>query len=617
MFEIPWHDLPSLLTTENIPTERRSQIEQALAIGAWNKADEACQPELPVTGESLAMLTYRAWIAQHQGQILWATHQWQHILLLALKRQQSLLAIYSALALHTLQPESNQSLPILFEYLGKQGSLPPLPNTLRQQLWKVMPCALQHPPTPFLAQLAFQLACQEPQWATNLLERESMRQLVSQTLLPDLTFEQWGTHWRRACTNAAPLEWLATLACQGWLNEYLWPVTAAEQARVHQWQQESPHWELNQTRQWLQLGLYQPVWSQPAAPALLEHWANSKLPELRRLAAYGIKTRQRPQMIAAIPHFGRQTPQPLSAFYENWPYPRWFPAWPRESQHPLDYLHQLFPASRDIAWPRGTWPWLVAGCGTGQDVIQTVLGFREVQVTAVDLSRDSLAQAIQLLEPYVPDEIEWWQGDLLELGLLKKQFQVIQACGVLHHLPDPVAGLHALVAQLVPGGLLKIMVYRQAGRVFLHKIKAWCQEQALIPAVLALPDLRQHIISHAPTEWVTPLLASPDFFCRSGCHDLLWHIQETALTLAELESWLQQTGLSLLGFEWPDASIYDRYRQHFPQEPGLNRWAYWAELEQLYPHLFGACYSFWCWKPFDSLKPTAHLLPQLPHRPWG
>lgn len=603
MFEIPWHDLTALLTDDPIPTKFRFKIEQALASQTWNQADEACQQGLHSASESLALLTYRAWIAQHQGQILWATHQWQHILLLALKRQQPLLAIYSALALHSLQPEFTQPLHILFDTLGQQASLPSVPTAIRQPLWEVFSCVLEHPPTPFLAQLAFKLACQESQWPITLLAREAMRHLVCQTLLPDLRFEQWGTHWRRECPADVPLEWLATLACQGWLNEYLWPVTEAEQARVEQWQQAAPHWELSQTRQWLQLALYQPLWSQPCAPALLADWASSDWPELRCLADYGIKTHQRHQMITSLPHFGKQVPQPLGEFYEHWPYPRWLPAWPRESQHPLDYLHQLFPASREIPWPRGPWRWLVAGCGTGQDVVQTALGFRDVQLTALDLSYDSLAQAIQLLEPYAPGKIEWWQGDLLELGLLQQHFQVIQACGVLHHLPDPVAGLKVLVDQLQPGGLLKIMVYRQAGRQFLQHIQRWCQEQGLSPATLPLPSLRQRIITQAPIEWVAPLLASPDFFCTSGCHDLLWHIQETDLTLADLESWLKQTGLSLLGFEWPEPGLYDRYRQHFPQEPGLNHWPHWAQLEHLYPHLFGASYRFWCWKPVDASIP--------------
>ncbi len=61
--------------------------------------------------------------------------------------------------------------------------------------------------------------------------------------------------------------------------------------------------------------------------------------------------------------------------------------------------------------------------------------------------------------------IVWERGSLLDLpsfGL--GTFDYIDCCGVLHHLPDPAAGLAALVSVLAPGGGMGLMVYAPHGR---------------------------------------------------------------------------------------------------------------------------------------------------------
>ncbi len=43
-------------------------------------------------------------------------------------------------------------------------------------------------------------------------------------------------------------------------------------------------------------------------------------------------------------------------------------------------------------------------------------------------------------------------------------FDYIDASGVLHHLPDPLAGLHVLVSVLKPDGAIGIMTYGALAR---------------------------------------------------------------------------------------------------------------------------------------------------------
>jgi len=51
------------------------------------------------------------------------------------------------------------------------------------------------------------------------------------------------------------------------------------------------------------------------------------------------------------------------------------------------------------------------------------------------------------------------QGDMESLPFQKETFDFVYSYGVLHHLPDPRAGLGELVRVMKPGGLLALYVY--------------------------------------------------------------------------------------------------------------------------------------------------------------
>ena len=77
---------------------------------------------------------------------------------------------------------------------------------------------------------------------------------------------------------------------------------------------------------------------------------------------------------------------------------------------------------------------------------------RPGRVTHLDRSRPAqeIAQARAKVRGL---DLEWAASSLLDLpdsGL--GPFDYIDCCGVLHHLPDPAAGLRALLSVLAPGG---------------------------------------------------------------------------------------------------------------------------------------------------------------------
>jgi len=60
---------------------------------------------------------------------------------------------------------------------------------------------------------------------------------------------------------------------------------------------------------------------------------------------------------------------------------------------------------------------------------------------------------------YALDNLEVRQLPLERAAELGETFEHVVSTGVLHHLPDPDAGLRALHGVLAPNGALHLMVY--------------------------------------------------------------------------------------------------------------------------------------------------------------
>ena len=128
--------------------------------------------------------------------------------------------------------------------------------------------------------------------------------------------------------------------------------------------------------------------------------------------------------------------------YEENPYPRWFKAGLskngtaigsvlRSSSLRFDLGDYQTPENPDV---------LVAGCGTGQHALGTASRYLNAQVLAVDLSLSSLSYALRKTQELGLSNIEYAQADIMELGGVGRQFDLIECVGVLHHLGDPLAG---------------------------------------------------------------------------------------------------------------------------------------------------------------------------------
>ena len=147
---------------------------------------------------------------------------------------------------------------------------------------------------------------------------------------------------------------------------------------------------------------------------------------------------------------------------------------------------------------------LIAGCGTGQHSIGTACRFKDSTVLAVDLSLSSLAYAKRKTQELTIRNIEYMQADILDLGQLNKQFDIIESSGVLHHMDNPMAGWKILTDCLKPGGLMKIGLYSELARYHIISIRKEISKLDLEPD--------QHSMGNFEITYFNPKITSQTIF---------------------------------------------------------------------------------------------------------
>jgi SAM-dependent methyltransferase len=237
--------------------------------------------------------------------------------------------------------------------------------------------------------------------------------------------------------------------------------------------------------------------------------------------------------------------QKVRAFYERHPYPppvdsleKYRRVWQERQRRRADY--HLF-------WPgrpyREDHSILIAGCGTSQ-AAKHALRWPAARVTGIDFSATSVRHTDELKQRYGLENLQVRQLPLTRVGELGATFDQIVCTGVLHHLPDPDAGLQALREVLAPGGAMHLMLYAPYGRTGVYMLQDFCRRlgieatddgiRELVAALGALPS--GHPLA-------TLLREAPDFRNAAALADALLHPQDRAYPVPELFAFLQRCGL--------------------------------------------------------------------------
>jgi SAM-dependent methyltransferase len=146
--------------------------------------------------------------------------------------------------------------------------------------------------------------------------------------------------------------------------------------------------------------------------------------------------------------------------YEANPYPCWT-APPAPEPRVLGDVIAGLPGLDHGAFRQCARTVLTAGCGTGFEPIDLARMDPSLSITAMDLSRASLAYGMRVAEDLGLTGVRFVQGDILALDRVEARFDVVTSTGVIHHMAQPDQGLARLAGVLRPGGVVRLGLYSE------------------------------------------------------------------------------------------------------------------------------------------------------------
>jgi 2-polyprenyl-3-methyl-5-hydroxy-6-metoxy-1,4-benzoquinol methylase/tetratricopeptide (TPR) repeat protein len=402
--------------------------------------------------------------------------------------------------------------------------------------------------------------------------------------------------------NKVVLEFYSALARQCFINEYVFALSDEEAKKARALRDElvaalkdgthvSPLWPLA-------VGAYFPLYTLPGSSSLLaREWPDELQAVLLQQVTEPQQDEQERPGIPRLTPIEDEVSRLVQNQYEENPYPRWSNmATPGNAMTVDARLRQLFPASRfRPIGDRARLDVLVAGCGTGQQSIGAAKRYVGAHTLAIDLSMNSLAFAKRKTREMGVPSIEYAQADIMKLGSLDRRFDVIESCGVLHHLADPWAGWAILLSLLRDGGIMRLGLYSKLARRGIIQVREFIAKQGYGSTPDEIRRCRQDMLALRGEASIARILRITDFYSMSECRDLLFHVQENLLALPDIESFIVRNDLAFLGFE-VNPSVLQAYKRRFPEDSSATNLGDWHIFETENPDTFIGMYTFWVQK---------------------
>ena len=234
----------------------------------------------------------------------------------------------------------------------------------------------------------------------------------------------------------------------------------------------------------------------------------------------------------------------VCAFYEDYPYPppvddlQKYQAWQDPQKQRAEH-HLLWP-SRPFGQDQSI---LVAGCGTSQ-AAKHAMRWPAAKVTGIDFSATSVRCTEELKQRYKLDNLRTLCLPIERVCELDTSFDHIVCTGVLHHLPDPDAGLSALRDVLKPHGAMHVMVYAPYGRTGVYMLQDFCKRVGIGATDCEIRDLIDALKALPPGHPLQNLLReAPDFRNEAALADALLHPCDRAYSVSQLLDFLSNGGM--------------------------------------------------------------------------
>jgi SAM-dependent methyltransferase len=381
------------------------------------------------------------------------------------------------------------------------------------------------------------------------------------------------------------LGFYCAVARQCFVNEYVFSMTEAE---VEQAQQLRTSLEAALaaggpcSALWpVVVGAYFPLHTLSNAKALLERsWPQVVQALIVQQVKEPAEERQIAAAIPALTEIAGAVSLAVRQQYEENPYPRWVIAGPPDQP-------AIFRDSR----PEQVLDILIAGCGTGMSAIEFARKTPNARVLAIDLSLASLSYARRMSLTFGLTNIEFAQADIVRSGTIGRQFDFIDASGVLHHLADPWEGWRALLSLLRPGGGMQVGLYSELARKHIVAARTLIGERGYRPIPDDIRRCREEIMAADDGSPLKSLTLIDDFFATSECRDLIFHVQEHRITLPEIKSFLAANDMQFAGFTI-DAPTRHRFSTRFSDPAAMADLDCWHTFEAEAPGTFVGMYQF-------------------------
>ena len=205
---------------------------------------------------------------------------------------------------------------------------------------------------------------------------------------------------------------------------------------------------------------------------------------------------------------------------------------------------------------------LDAGCGTGVGTEYLILLNPHAEIVGVDISEKALeiAQKRSQQSGVATNHnhpISFHHLPLENADQIEGEFDLINCVGVLHHLPDPMAGIKALSKKLAPGGIFHIFVYAELGRweiqlmqkaisLLQTETKGDYKDGVFLGRKIfdSLPE-NNRLVKREKEKWCLENHRDESFA------DMYVHPQETDYNIDTLFELIEASGLEFIGFSNP------------------------------------------------------------------